>query len=103
MMTWLDFDLADPMGPQLKEELIGLIEIQVCRRPMRTSIPIKDDQERRLVTRGIQETGQESEPARMVGDSSLDSNSAPSLGRDAQESIRTDARQNTGSQGGWEV
>ena len=85
MIFWKDFVLDEVIGPVIDPSLLDGVSDPVptsCRRKRLGSPNVKDD------VRGVsfQETGQEQRPARMVGLSSLDSESA----RDHMDVNRSD-------------
>ena len=95
MITWKDFVFDDVMGPMMIDQDINLpnflnAELESCRRTRIGSPNIMED-----VTGIIQETRQETRPARMVGRSEIDSIAKPhtdvSLGHRNSPRLRGEA------------
>lgn len=83
-IKWKDFILDDEIGPFLA---VDAREDEKCREKKRFGSPgVMDD----AIGKKIQETGQEQQPARMVGYSSLFSNTSP--GMDASRNSQIDSR-----------
>ncbi len=87
MIQWMDFVLDDFIGPSLKMD-------QTSCRDERFGRPIVMEDEKsggntvgHVAVSTIQETGQVTRPARMVGDHSLDLNARTS--KEAGRSVRT--------------
>jgi hypothetical protein len=87
VITWKDFVFDDVMGPVMMDQDL---ELASCRRTRIGSPNIMED-----VTGIIQETRQETRPARMVGRSEIDSIAKPhtdvSLGHRNSPRLRGEA------------